>query len=48
MAPGASLFDLVAMDRELEELLGVDVDVVSEGSIRPERDADIMAEARPF
>lgn len=48
MAPDASVFDLVEMDRELEELLGINVDVVSEGALRPERDDDILSEARSF
>lgn len=32
-APGASALDVVALVRELRELLGVDVEVVSEGGL---------------
>jgi hypothetical protein len=48
MTPGASLLDVAAMYRELNDLLGVSVDVVTEGSLRPDRDMDILADARPF
>lgn len=48
MAPRASLLDVAAMHRGLNELLGIDVDVVTEGSLHPDRDADILADARPF
>lgn len=42
--PGVGLFDLVEMQDELEAVLGVTVDVVSDGGLKP-RDADILAEA---
>ena len=32
--PGSSLFDLIHLRDELQEILGVDVDVVSEGGLR--------------
>ena len=40
----SSLFDLIRLKRELEELLGLPVDVVSTGGLK-ERDARILAEA---
>jgi predicted nucleotidyltransferase len=33
MSEGRSLFDLVALGDELQEALGIDVDVVTEGSL---------------
>lgn len=45
MAEGRSLFDLVALSDELEEALGVDVDVVTEGSLSPYLRDRILAEA---
>jgi predicted nucleotidyltransferase len=41
---GSSLFDLLDLTRELEELLGRSVDVVSVGGLK-ERDAAITDEA---
>src|SRR3954453_62369 len=35
MADGRSLFDLIALSNDLEERLGVDVDVVTEASLSP-------------
>jgi predicted nucleotidyltransferase len=35
MADGRSLFDLIALSKDLEESLGVDVDVVTEASLSP-------------
>ena len=40
----SSLFDLMRMARELEELLGHRVDVVSTGGLK-ERDQDILGES---
>jgi predicted nucleotidyltransferase len=40
----SSLFDLMRITRELEELLGRPVDVVSVGGLK-ERDRDILAES---
>jgi uncharacterized protein len=40
----ATLFDLAGFRRELEELLGVDVDVVSSRALLP-RDRDILEDA---
>jgi predicted nucleotidyltransferase len=45
MAEGRSLFDLVALSDELEETLGIDVDVVTEGSLSPYLRDRILAEA---
>lgn len=45
--PDASLFDQVDLAYDLERLLDVEVDVVSEGGLT-ERHADITAEARPL
>lgn len=45
MAEGRSLFDLVALSDELEDALGVDVDVVTEGSLSPYLRDRILAEA---
>jgi uncharacterized protein len=45
MAAGRSLFDLVALSDDLEEALGVDVDVVTEGSLSPYLRERILAEA---
>ena len=35
MAEGRSLFDLIALSNDLEESLGVEVDVVTEASVSP-------------
>jgi uncharacterized protein len=40
----ATLFDLAGFRRELEELLGVDVDVVSSRALLP-RDRDVLEDA---
>lgn len=42
--PGSSLFDLMDLEDELAELLGVSVDVVSAGGLK-ERDRHIRDEA---
>jgi predicted nucleotidyltransferase len=39
------LFDLVALGDELEEALGIEVDVVTEGSLSPYLRDRILAEA---
>jgi uncharacterized protein len=43
-APDSSLFDLMRMARELEDLLGHPVDVVSTGGLK-DRDRHILAES---
>jgi predicted nucleotidyltransferase len=45
MSEGRSLLDLVALGDELEEALGVEVDVVTEGSLSPYLRDRILAEA---
>jgi uncharacterized protein len=45
MARGRSLFDLVALSDELEDALGIEVDVVTEGSLSPYLRDRILAEA---
>lgn len=43
---GASLLDHAALERELENLLGREVDVISEGGLRLPRDRRILKDAR--
>lgn len=43
---GTSLFDLIRMQMELEDLLGISVEVVTEASVRPELRDKILREAR--
>lgn len=45
MSEGRSLFDLVALSDELEDVLGIEVDVVTEGGIPPYLRDRILAEA---
>jgi predicted nucleotidyltransferase len=45
MAEGRSLFDLVALGADLEEALGVDIDVVTEKSLSPYLRDRVLAEA---
>ncbi|RBP12314.1 hypothetical protein DFR50_114144 [Roseiarcus fermentans] len=44
--PGATLFDLGALQVELEELLGVPVDLLTPGDLPPKLRAKVLAEAR--
>jgi uncharacterized protein len=46
--PSMSLFDLIGLQQELEELLGIKVEVISEGGIHPLLKDEILAEARPL
>lgn len=46
-APGASLFDQVELEQDLVDLLGVGVDVVSEGGLRAGHE-QILHEAKPL
>ncbi len=48
MERGRSLLDLIALERELEQLLGVEVDVLTPGSISPYLREHIEAEAVPL
>lgn len=45
MSEGRSLLDLVALSSELEDVLGVEVDVVTEGGLSPYLRDRILAEA---
>ena len=45
MAEGRSLFDLIALSNELEDSLGIDVDVVTEGSLSPYMRDRVLDEA---
>jgi predicted nucleotidyltransferase len=45
--PGATLFDLGGLQVELEELLGVPVDLLTPGDIPAKLRDRIFAEARP-
>lgn len=45
--PGATLFDLGAMQIELEELLGVPVDLLTPGDLPPRFRDQVLAEASP-
>lgn len=45
--PGATLFDLGALQVELEEILGVPVDVLTPGDLPPIVRQSVLAEAKP-
>ncbi|AEG91769.1 nucleotidyltransferase family protein [Ramlibacter tataouinensis] len=45
--PGTTLFDLGGLQGELEELLGVPVDVRTPGGLPPKFRAAVLAEAKP-
>lgn len=46
--PGATLFDLGGLQVELEDLLGVPVDVLTPGDLPPKLRERVLAEARPI
>ena len=48
MEPGRSLLDHAAMWLEIQELLGYEVDVVSEGGLKPRIRERVLEEARPL
>lgn len=48
LEPGRSLFDLGGMLYELQELLGVQVDVVTRNGLRPRFREQVVAEAIPL
>lgn len=48
MADDRNLFDLIALSQELEDALGVDVDVVSDGGLSPYLRERILSEAVPL
>lgn len=45
--PGANLFDLGGLQVELEDLLGVNVDLLTPGDLPLKFRAQVLAEARP-
>ncbi|HHE46734.1 MAG TPA: nucleotidyltransferase [Bacteroidetes bacterium] len=45
---GRSLLDLIAMQQDLEDLLGIKVDVVTEAGLSPYIRDDILEEAVPL
>jgi hypothetical protein len=45
--PGTTLFDLGGLQDELEELLGVPVDLLTPGDLPPRFRDLVIAEARP-
>ncbi len=45
--PGATLFDLGGLQDELQELLGVPVDLLTPGDLPPAVLTAVLAEARP-
>jgi predicted nucleotidyltransferase len=45
--PGATLFDLGGLQVELEELLGVQVDLLTPGDLPPRFRDQVLAEAQP-
>lgn len=45
MTEGRTLFDLIALSNDLEESLGVEVDVVTEASLSPYMRDRVLAEA---
>jgi len=48
MESGRSLFDLGGLHADLEELLGCQVDVVTDGGVSPYLKDRILAEAQPL
>lgn len=48
MAPGRTLLDLIALEQDLEELLGMAVDVVSDAGISPHLRDQILGAAVPL
>lgn len=45
MEPGRTLFDLIALEQDLEELLGRHVDVISDAGLSPYLRRQILADA---
>ncbi len=46
--PGTTLLDLIQIKLDLEELLGMKVEVVTEGELHPRLRKRILAEAKPL
>lgn len=45
--PGTTLFDLGGLQLELEDLLGIHVDVLTPGDLSPKFRQQVLSEARP-
>lgn len=45
MKPGADLLDIVAIKQDLEDLLGLPIDIVTENSISPYMRDEVLKEA---
>ncbi|MFH1829498.1 MAG: nucleotidyltransferase family protein [Pseudomonadota bacterium] len=45
MKPGATLLDIIAIKQDLEDLLGISVDVVTENSLSPYIRDEVLKEA---
>ena len=45
--PGATLFDLGGLQAELEDLLGIDVDLLTPGDLPPKIRDQVLAEPQP-
>ncbi len=45
MKPGASLLDLIAIKQDLEDLLGIRVDIVTEKALSPYIKDDVLSHA---
>ena len=45
LAPGRTLLDIIAIKQDLQDLLGCDVDVVTEASISPHIKEQVLKEA---
>jgi predicted nucleotidyltransferase len=48
MEEGSNLFDLIALSQELEDTLGIGVDVLSEGGLSPYLRERILSQAVPL
>jgi len=46
--PGRSLLDLIGLEQDLEEVLGMEVDVVTEDGLSPYLRDDILEQAVPL
>ena len=46
--PGATMFDLGGLQAELEDLLGVPVDLVTPGDLPPKIREKVLADAQPI
>ena len=48
VAPGTSLFEVVGLEQDIRDALGIDVDLCLEDELHPRLKARILAEARPL